>query len=183
MSEKASRVIDHGDPDGTERGSRNGRSTREHKLYVAPSVLNEATRLAEQGQVSAQLLGPGSREERQNRALGVETPPMAERLSIRLRRRRLQERMSDEGGVRPGSYQGLRFERKNERQTVGVSRQFSCTAGAPGPDLRGDLVEDRHLAPVGGPRDSKIESGVVDRNHEVDVSAVQERDEPPGQAA
>ncbi len=111
MSEKASRVIDHGDPDGTERGGRNGRSTREHKLYVAPSVLNEATGLEEQGQVSAQLLGPGSWEEGQNRALGVETPPTAERQSIGLRSRGLQERMPDEGGIRPGAYEGLRLER------------------------------------------------------------------------
>ena len=182
MSEKASSVIDHGDGEGTERHGRNRRSARNDKLYLAASFFNAATRLEENGQVTSQLLMPGSREERKNRALGVETPPKAERLSIWFPRRRLQERMSDEGGVCPGAYQGLRLERKDERQTVGISRQFSCAASAPGPDLRGDIVEDRHLAPTSGPRDSKIESGVVDRNQKVDVSAVQERDEAPGQA-
>ena len=102
--------------------------------------------------MTAQLLGPGSRKERKDRALGVETPPEAECLSIRLRRRRLQERMSDEGGVCPGAYQGLRLERKNQRQPVGVSCQFFCAAGAPGPDLRCDIVEDRQLTPAGGLR-------------------------------
>ena len=88
--------------------------------------------------------------------------------------------MPHEGGVRSGPYQGLHLEGKNQCQPVGVSGQFPYAAGAPGPDLRRDIVEDRQPTPVGGFSDPKVESGIVDGNHEVDVSSVQEGDEPLG---
>ena len=79
MSEKASSVIDHGDGVGPERPGGNRRSTRKYKLHFRASCLYAATRLEENGQVTAQLLRPGSREQGQDRASGIETPLTAER--------------------------------------------------------------------------------------------------------
>ncbi len=65
---------------------------------------------------------------------------------------------------------------------VGVGGQFLYAAGTPLPDIRGDLVEDWQPTSAGGPRDSEIESCVIDRDHEIHDAAVQERDEPSFEA-
>ena len=132
--------------------------------------------------MTAYFLGPGAGEERQNRALGVETPPLAEHVSIRLRGLGLQERMSDKGRIRPGPLQRLHLERQNQRQTVRIGGQLLRAAGPPGPDLRDDVVEHGDLTPAGSLRDSEIEASVIDRNHEIHDAAIHQSNEPLSKA-
>lgn len=82
--------------------------------------------------------------------------------------------MSDKPGLRPVGLQESRFEGQDHADLVRDPRQAAGPGLVPRPDLWSDIVDDRYpplMCPFG---QRQVESGIVDRDQQVDVFAEDE---------
>ena len=71
------------------------------------------------------------------------------------------------------------LEREDRQHLRDESLHRVDVARAPGPQLRADVVDDRHAEPPNRARETEVEVGKVDRDEDVRPLGLRLRDEPP----
>ena len=90
---------------------------------------------------------------------GIEAMGATQIISRQRRRREVDQRMTDEFDRHAGFAIDRFFEWKNHQHPIGnVANRFQPTL-PPRPNLRADVIDDRHAEPVDGGGEPKIEIG------------------------
>ena len=113
------------------------------------------------------LLGPASREQGDDRSLGVEAELAPEGEGIRGRVHQAHERMADERDRHAGVPVELFLEREDDEHPGHGVTDVVDPAAPPGPELRGDVIDDGDSAAMERPRQAEVEVRVVDQHRRV----------------
>ena len=143
------------------------RGDREQELQVAKLFLQPAPRAEHDMEVRAQFVPAAPREQRHGRPSRIETQG-PERLLSRARGvDEFQQWMTDELDADTGPSVDLFLERQDDQHPIHHRDDLPDPALAPGPDLGADEVQDRHPRGSRLLRQSQVEIGIIDEQHEI----------------
>ena len=153
------------------------RRARDDELDRGDLRAHEAGRGREIGKNPRHFIRPASRQDRHRRRRRGQTVLREKAFARHRRRRQIDERMADELDRHPAFPIDRFLERKDHQDPIRDPTDRLQPAGTPGPDLRADVIDDRHAELLDGRREAEIEVGRIDDDERVGTLGARRRDQ------
>ena len=147
---------------------------RDQKTCVRQLLADLVRQFQHHREVTPDLLAATAGEESDQPRIRIHAGACTEQLARGVVVGQLEQRMPNEVGVEAVLPEQIFLERQDDGQTVDSLGHFLQPAGAPGPDLRCDVVEHGDAATSGSLGKTQVESGIVDQDDQVGLELVQQ---------
>ena len=143
------------------------RRAREHELRGRQAIVDDPRRVEEAGQDCADFVDAAPWQERHHRPRRVQPEPGQKRSARLWRVRHVEQRMAHPLDRHTCALVDLDLEGKDDQHAVGDALHRLHPSRPPRPQLRADVVHDRHAELAHRMGEPEIEVGEVDRDEHI----------------
>ncbi len=154
------------------------RGARHHELHARHTIGDQPGGRRQSGQDRPQLVRPASRQQGDGRRRRVEPQPAQEALARLAGRGQIDQRMPHPFHRHASLLVDRRLEGKDDEDPIGNPLHRLHPPGAPGPQLRTDVVDDGNAERPDGGGQPEVEVGEVDGHEDIGTPDAGGVDEP-----